>query len=496
MPRRTLRWLPIAAMGLGAVALLLAAAWTYRLGFPLDDAWIYQAIARTWLRSGTWGIRAGQPAAGATAPLWVLLVAPGHLLPWPFPMVWTWLLGLGLLGVVLWSAMGEAQRHLPALAWLPPLLLAWEWHLLWAALSGMEIPLFLALLWFTLAQLRQEQPRWGLVGWLVGLGLWVRPEAVLWLLPWAWRMAWVPAGQRRRAVFHTLYPLLLMAGLYVLVQVALTGAPWPNTASAKVVEYSVLRQQPYLQRWLRMWLPLLAGVAVALLPWVPLGMRAYDRPWAWGEALWMLAHLSLYAWRLPVTYQHGRYVLPVLLPLVWWGGYGLARLQPTRWPPRWAIRLRLAGLALALGLLVGFLGLGLRAYALDVAIIESEMVDTAFWVRENLPPQETLAVHDIGAMAYFAPQPLLDLAGLVNPEVIPILRNEDALARYLLQRQVRYLVTFPGWYPRLVACARPIYQGDKPFSPSLGGEHMTVYRWQPCPDALQAESARTRERAP
>jgi hypothetical protein len=112
-----------------------------------------------------------------------------------------------------------------------------------------------------------------------------------------------------------------------------------------------------------------------------------------------------------------------------------------------------------------------------VAIIESEMVATAQWIQENTPSGSKIAAHDIGAIGFYADRELLDLAGLVSPEVIPIIRDERALAELIQMEQVDYLVTFPGWYPYLSEVGEKLYQTNAGYSPNQGGENMAVYRW-------------------
>jgi hypothetical protein len=73
---------------------------------------------------------------------------------------------------------------------------------------------------------------------------------------------------------------------------------------------------------------------------------------------------------------------------------------------------------------------------------------------------------------------VIDLAGLVNPEVIPFIRDEDKLKEYLSDKDVQYLVTFPGWYPKLVNGLSMVYQTGGEISPKSGGENMTVYQWK------------------
>jgi hypothetical protein len=129
--------------------------------------------------------------------------------------------------------------------------------------------------------------------------------------------------------------------------------------------------------------------------------------------------------------------------------------------------------------LIVFWVIGARAYSRDVAVIESEMVDTAGWIASNTDTDVLIAAHDIGALGYFGERNIIDLAGLVSPEVIPFIRNESLLADYLDEIGADYLVTFPGWYPSLVNRVEMIYSSGSAISPRLGGENMQIFRWSP-----------------
>jgi len=108
-----------------------------------------------------------------------------------------------------------------------------------------------------------------------------------------------------------------------------------------------------------------------------------------------------------------------------------------------------------------------------VAIINGEMVGVAQWLDRNTPPDALIAAHDIGAIGYFTRRPILDLAGLISPEVISFIRDEARLGEWIRAKGAQYLVTFPGWYPRLSAAVdlTAMFAGTSAFS----SEHMTVY---------------------
>ena len=88
----------------------------------------------------------------------------------------------------------------------------------------------------------------------------------------------------------------------------------------------------------------------------------------------------------------------------------------------------------------------------------AEWVNTARDVREHLPPEAKLAVHDVGVLGYLTPNPLFDLEGLLSPEVA-FLRADSSLSpeekEARIVQQVRragceYLVIH-RWYKRRIA---------------------------------------------
>ena len=133
-------WLSI-LLGVAGIAIggyLLASARLYTIGFPLDDAWIHQTYARSLAADGQWAFLPGTPSAGSTSPLWTFCLAAGYFTGGA-PYVWAFILG----GLCLWAlaSIGEmlfrrqAAVH-PRIPWAG-LFLAGEWHLVWAAVSGM-----------------------------------------------------------------------------------------------------------------------------------------------------------------------------------------------------------------------------------------------------------------------------------------------------------------------------------------------------------------------
>ena len=461
------------------------------LAFPLDDAWIHQGYARNLAQNGEWAFIAGQPSAGGTSFLWVLMLALGYLLALP-PVIWALLLGLCLLAGSAWLAFRLARCFLATnqfAHWLAPSILLLEWHLLWAAYSGMETLLlgFLGLSLFALlVQIEGEdktsQRVWLLAALILGAALATRPDGITLLGPAAASLLLLKgrwSEKRIPAVLLAIVPLIVYAP-FARLNLLVSGSIWPNTLYAKQAEYAILLEQELLSRLAEMALPLFTGVGALLIPgflyfiYHQLSQRHYVGPLF---AVWVLGYIALFASRLPLTYQHGRYVIPVIPVFLMLGLLGSFKLLE---------KIRSGGahfvaqgsfLAASLAVSVAFFALGAQALREDVAFIETQMRATADWVERELPTASRIAAHDIGALGYFAEPKLYDLAGLVSPEVIRFIRSEERLAAYLDDNEVEYLVTFPDWYPQLSAQGQVLFQAPHYTSGGSQQPGMAVIKW-------------------
>ncbi|MBL8057170.1 MAG: hypothetical protein JNK29_10755, partial [Anaerolineales bacterium] len=380
--------------GLSLATYLAVSGWAATLGYPLDDAWIHQTYARNLAWRGEFAFVPGQPSAGSTAPLWSALLAVGYLVRLE-PRLWTYGLGglnLALTAWLTWRLVLDLwpERRLAALA--AGAAVALEWHLAWAAVSGMETGLFAALALAAFV-VPARRPAW--LGVLVGVSVLVRPDGLT-LLPFALARVLAgafpngPAGgwdlRRLRPGLALLAGFAAVFGPYLVFNVLLAGSPWPNTFYAKQAEYAEMRDLPLLWRLGSVGLQPLIGAQLLAVPGLFLaGWEAVrGRRLALAlPGLWAGACVAAYVLRLPVVYQYGRYVMPVIpvLVAVGVGGlggrlrWGAARLGPRLFSRPWAAALGV--------LLVVFWGWGALLYRRDVRIIESEMVAAARWINQN-----------------------------------------------------------------------------------------------------------------
>lgn len=454
------------------------------VGFPLDDAWIHQTYARNLALHHQLAYNVGQPSLGSTSPLWTVLISPAHILRLDHRL-WTYLLGTVLLAFSGWIVHRLTRSLWPKDSLAPILASAFcvlEWHLAWAAFSGMETILFVFLSLLTLERyLAGERPF--LTGVLSGILTLTRPEGGL-LLPlllldtlWRRKQGRHPLGWPQVAVSVALLLVgfLVLVAPYLILNLAVTGNLFPNTFYAKQAEYSeIIAQLPVWARWGRLAAATAVGAQALLIPGflytVYKALRLREGRAVLPLAWWFIL-LTAYAVRLPVTYQHGRYLIPAIPILVVYGVWGTKNLPSL---PRIARRVLFISIPV---LLFIFWLRGAEQYAADVRIIDSELKATGQWIRDNTPRNALIGAHDIGAIGYFSERVLVDTAGLISPEVIPFIRDDAEVLAFLERKRVDYVVIFPSWYPQIAPSSklRPVYRSAAPWIVEAGGDNIVVY---------------------
>lgn len=485
------------------------------LGFPLDDSWIHLAFARNLADGEGLAVVPGKPVAGSTAPLWTALAALGAAWPVSDPL---WLKLLGILfhvaGVLLtWSL----ARHLGLsrnLATLAALLVAATGWLSWAALSGMEISLFifLSLAGAILHLEERNRPcRPPLSMGILGLSALARPEGlVLLAMAAADRLVAFRRGADEALepspLPHGIRPLVRGLGLAALAvapvalfYVSLEGAPVPTTLAAKTDGGASLHLPDlgYLYR--------VTGILLQPMPWLavlaPAGcvslVRRLGTPNDRGllPALWLFGLPLAYACITPIegpalVGKFGRYLFPLFPFVAVLGVLGLESIAAAFGPRERAGAGRRMATAVALAVLcwpvVTATVRTASLYAQNLADVQSGGVRMARWLAERTPEEAVIATMDIGALAALLPNPILDIAGIADPEVHAYVRRardgggtwQDGVLRFLADRRPDYLVVFPDWLTAVEREGSPYHRLHVihvPENVTLGRDTLVLY---------------------
>jgi hypothetical protein len=528
---RDRRWLGALVL-LGALpplALLAAEGYLFGdlRGFPLDDSWIHLQFARNLAAGEGLAYDGGRLVAGSTAPLWTLLLAPLFLLPGPVE-VWTKLLGLAAQAATVGATfvLGRRLGLGRPLAALAATLVAGTDYLLWASISGMEVPLFNFLALAGIAAHVGERradlagpPRPPVSFLLLGLAALARPEGIL--LPILAALDRVVVGASsglalsrvgaRRALAGLALAALLVAPM-ALANEVISGSPAPTTLAAKSegprgwlpegrhvnkILGFLLGSQP---------LPVLLAAGGALLLLARLGTSRDGGlllP-AWAAAM-PLALATLSSGRELLVGNFGRYFYPLLPAFVLLGVLALDLPGTERLRSLSIGRLRLP-LAAPLALLLFLLPLVSRARN-SVAVflqarqnVEDSDVLAARWLAANVPPDALLGLCDIGVIKYRLPNPIVDLAGIASPERRIFLDRMErehglpwpqALRLWLEEVRPEYIVLYPRWFPLLegdLARFPVLERFPIPDNVAMGGDELVVYAtpWTRTPQRMTA----------
>jgi hypothetical protein len=333
------------------------------------------------------------------------------------------------------------------------------------------------------------------------LAVLARPEALL-LVPLL--VAARPLTLRRVAVFSAITVIVVAPA--VLFSLSTAGTPYPATAAAKVegglVGWLGGVREPAAVTWIerpgaffKAWLVWLATthwlLPIALGPALILGWRRVGRALGLVE-LALVAHplgMALLAPYRGPAFQEGRYSIH-LLPLavlaiaVAVGSPGTDRAAaaaPALGRRRWGLGLAAAAwLAIAAATLVP----AATRYAWGVQNINAMQVHLGRWVDAQLPKSARIALNDIGAIAFFSRRDVIDLMGLVTPEIIPYRRRgESGVMDYISETCPDYVIIFPAWFPRLAASTetlQSIYSVRLERNEVAGAPEMVVYRLLRC----------------
>ncbi|MEO8275930.1 MAG: hypothetical protein ABI639_06890 [Thermoanaerobaculia bacterium] len=483
----------LALLGLAllpALIFLVAESWLFDgdLQLPLDDSWIHLVFARSLSHGNGLAFNPGELVAGTTAPLWTALLGLLALLPGS-PILWAKLAGIAAQAGSVFAVHRVALRldFSPARALVAALLVAVSDWLVWSSLSGMEVNLFVLLFLAGLARHLREraEPALPPVSFvLFGLAALARPEGLL--LPFlaladrlfSLRAPQVPRavtesglrGSRpsRTAIASALSGILV--ALLVVVPVALafhsmSGSFLPTTVAAKSSGPPMLVPDGRL-------LATVLGILFASQPWMTLlalgGVVESVRRFGGARdrglllALWTLAlplaSAMLSSGKDVAVGNFGRYFFPLIPCVVLLGLLALAPLSfaGLRSATFCGVRLPVGALALVLLFAPTLVSLtkSLGRYLTSCANVRDSNVALAKWLGPRLPPDAVLAVNDVGAFKYLLPNRVLDLVGLMTPEVTHLRQQgardgkvfSEVLAEFLDARKPDFVIVFPSWF--------------------------------------------------
>lgn len=431
MMRRRLAAFLICAVLFGGMVAVLG-------GVLVDDTYIHLVYARNLAEHGELSFNRGEPSYGATSPLWVGLLALVHLAGGN-GLLWCRILSIlfGFLSIALvWSTIRRLGGSAAAAGAGAAVTAADAWLVRWSA-TGMEtsFAVFMTLLFLRLAiDLLEDERRGALLGGCLFLAVLARPETLL-LAPLTAAALLFAGTWRRPGRWAWLAVFALLYGGWLLLIHAHTGTYLPLTAGAK--QGHPVFSTAILGRFV---VPARILGATGALSWIALCLLAADgirrrnllarfRP-ATGEGrsavilmfFWIVALPSVYV--LFDFHVLSRYLLPVSPVVVALAATGIARIVDGAGRRVRRAALLLAAAAVLQNVVFYFLVVAgpTRAFSRG---LEETIAGAGRWLAANSEPGSVVAAPDIGAVGWYSGRRVLDLGGLVSPEINRMRRRLD-----------------------------------------------------------------------
>jgi hypothetical protein len=469
-------------------------------GVPLDDSWIHFRFAKNIREGNGFSYNPGIPTPGSTSPLWDLILAYigfDYVVPSKIIGVLAYI-GIGILVFQIGTSL-DIDWKFSLLGGLSTLVIG---RLAWLAPSGMESTLFIFVsLLAILLWIRSDENTIPItVSIIFGLAIGLRPEGILllaiscidWLI--VRRDKLVSISTWKFQIRHIAISFLMLMP-YLLFSLLTTGNPLPNTFYARSTTWGCTLGRDYFV-WIGFNLFLDNPIALIFAVWGMLQLVA-------SRVLRLkrgIALTLLWAILLPLAYgiiapcttiYYLRYTTPIV-PLFGVfaavGGWNILQLLSRKIPPKVSrfssyFIVFIFGSVIVLGFMIT-VGSWASHFAQSVNEIKTMHVQIGRWINKNTPSDSIIALNDIGAIAYYSEREVLDLVGLVSPEVLPFIIGKQPgtwdkeLETYLSNRKPDYLIVFPAWYPNLILSLdlEPIFRIHLDSPIIVSGDEMIVYR--------------------
>jgi tetratricopeptide (TPR) repeat protein len=361
------------------------------------------------------------------------------------------------------------------------------------SVSGMETTMFIFLIAGTLYF--YKKPNKILLGLFLGLTIWCRPDGfVLWLailidyfiLQYSVTKNDFAANVKRfdKNDFMIAFGIgVFLLIIYFSFNYFLSGSILPNTYKAKLEYYQNNLRENFLKddvliyfssaEFIAIVFPFLVALIFIVLNTVK---RRYDHFLVY--LLFTIGLIAVYYIQLPFAHRFGRYLIPVIPFYVLISVYGIRQilnllLQKTK--------------SSVLGNLIFILFFGITAFLSVIHLRKStdefaelskyhneRHVAAGLWIKNNTAENSIIAVHDIGAIGYYGNCKLVDMVGLVTPELIQHLNDKNFslfIKDYLSKNKVTHIAALKNWFE--IVNDNPVYVPINKF------EILEIYKFNP-----------------
>jgi len=485
--------LALVTFGLSYYYISYAIALNHNPGFPFDDSWIHLTFAKNLAEYHSFSyFKSEMVTAGSTSPLFTILLAAGFLIT-NNEMILGYTLGilflvLSTLFFCRLSSFEFLKENIYAL--IITLIFITDKWMNFIAGSGMETTMFILILLGCAYYYRRKKA----IPFAVFLGLifWTRPDGIAFIGALAADyFLFYKLSEKKENLFtkNDFVKAGIITGAmltaYFAMNMVLSGSLLPNTFTAKLTYYSPeLRSRTDFLK-LEVWQYFTSGAYSMIFAGFSLSVvfiladlfrKRYNPNLLY--VIFIFSVIFIYWYKLPYAFRFGRYLMPLIPFLILLAGTGFRDFAKFTGKYMKSRQIAIAVFILASGItllwsLSGYIE-NKRNYADACKYILDRQVAAAKWLQVNTTDADIIATHDVGAIGFYSGRKIVDIAGLVTPELIKKLNDKDYLVTmtdYMKEKGVTYLAFFTQWYR--IANQNPLFSTADYLPPEV----MEIYKF-------------------
>lgn len=483
-----------------------------KMGVPLDDSWIHFRFAENFAKGLIFQFNEGQPVAGSTSPLWVVILAGFSFITSNYIFNSVFLSAVfHLLSCIfiykialrIFSKRESTRENAGFIALMIALITVITGRFAWAGLSGMETTMFtfLCIAGIYAHMLNLEEKKFNLIpSILFALATVSRPESFLLFGLYIFDVGIVSIKEKSFAW----RALPMLGGIFIFILITAPYFIFSHFTSESILPTTFRGQGgsvhfPPSPTYIRITLEFLFSdnpiiATLYLLSGVYYILRV--RKNYFGDLsqmnlifLWIILLPVISAFLIPNYRHHGRYMMP-LLPLINMVAiYIFFSLRDmTKEVKLKEMMGRKSALIIIMCFSLFYYLTFARAIGMNTQNINDQQVELANWVKENVPQNETIAINDIGTITFISKNKVVDMAGLVTPEILRYRTyrwedNMDSTYYLLKNNNVSYVIIYDDWFKGFLDEHKENFEYVRSAiledNTICGGEEMKVYKFRP-----------------
>lgn len=487
-----------------------------KMGVPLDDTWIHFQFADNFSRGHFFEFNQGEPVAGTTSPLYVVVLALVSFILHNFIVNSIFLSALfyilSCIFIYKLSLIVFDKNNFPfndfdihiapeLVSLLVALLTAVTGRFVWSAMSGMETTMFtffcIAGIYLHLKNLEGKKITL-MPALMFSLATVSRPEG---FLLFGLYMADLILNFKKNHFQKNFFKNVILASViflaitipYFLFSYSVSGSFLPNTFRGQGGGINFIPDLKYVMATIITLLEdnFVTGILYSVCFYYYIKnirknfeeLRYVNLVFIWIFLLPLVSSILIPNYR-----HHLRYQIPLIPFINLASVYVLLILFFSYNKKRAGSKLFLTGKKIFYAVLL-ISGISFFIYAIEIGKntdnINNQQLKIAEWVGKNVDRNETLALNDIGAITFINKNRIIDMAGLVTPEFLRYRTyswkdNLDSMNYLLKKNNVNYIIIYDDWFKEFLELNKKslefLTSAYLEENTICGGKEMKVYK--------------------